>query len=322
MASVTTAQFSTTGHISLPLGGSTALLAAAVPSLPIRQRFEMPRDLHLERSRVSHCEQYTRCETLLTQRAGSAMGAPVQSWPVGDRQHCVPRVVGPADEVAAIGHVARRIRRFAEAIDQAHRFEIGPGDHTEAWSLEFQQQAVHIYASVLPWSYLLGLASGFRNATQLMDRLDGPTTAAIEWTRMRTYLSSAAQAIYDDAPPNVDAAPKTADQLLAQTPPVMPFDRLALILSTEGAATLRATGAAIEGCCAETLAPDPSPLTDQEADWLGQLASGIRTLDIARESGYSERSLYRALADLYKRLGVRNRQEALTLAIDRSWISP
>ena len=45
-----------------------------------------------------------------------------------------------------------------------------------------------------------------------------------------------------------------------------------------------------------------------------------RTIDIAVEIGYSERSLYRALHELWERLGVDTRTEAIALAFKNGWI--
>lgn len=230
----------------------------------------------------------------------------------------MPKVVGPPESVAAVGQIACRIRRFAEAIQQAHHFGIGPGEEQEPWTVEFQRQAVPVYAKALPWDYLLGLASGFTDGADLMVELSGPRTAATEWVRMQAYLRAAAKAIRDDAPPLVDAAPRSADEIEATTPPVMPFDHLARMIHPDGAASLRQIGAAIERCCDGV---DDCPLTDQELEWMRQLVDGARSIDVATASGYSERSFYRALSDLWERLGVDSRQEGLVLVAASGWIS-
>lgn len=55
-------------------------------------------------------------------------------------------------------------------------------------------------------------------------------------------------------------------------------------------------------------------LTHSEITWLRQLASGTTTHDLAAALGYSERAMFRVLHDLYSRLGVANRQQALIVA--------
>ncbi len=229
----------------------------------------------------------------------------------------MPTVIGPPESVAAIGAIAGRIRRFAEAIQQAHRFGIGPGDEREPWTIEFQRKAVGVYASTLPWDYLVGLASGFADGADLMVEVSGPRTAAKQWMRMETYLRSAAQAIREQAPPSMATSPRRASDLDDMTPPVMPFDQLAAMIHVEGASVLRDTGAAIERCCNGV---DDCPLTDQEIDWMRQFMAGARSVDVAERSGYSERSLYRALSDLWRRLGVTDRKDAVGLVASKGWV--
>jgi DNA-binding NarL/FixJ family response regulator len=55
-------------------------------------------------------------------------------------------------------------------------------------------------------------------------------------------------------------------------------------------------------------------ITDQEADWLRQLNTGITVAKLAEKVGYSERSLYRLLHDLYGRMQVTNRSQAIAKA--------
>jgi DNA-binding CsgD family transcriptional regulator len=44
------------------------------------------------------------------------------------------------------------------------------------------------------------------------------------------------------------------------------------------------------------------PLTDDEIAWLRHLSEGNTVTDLADRVGYSERMMYRLLADIYKRL--------------------
>ena len=60
--------------------------------------------------------------------------------------------------------------------------------------------------------------------------------------------------------------------------------------------------------------------TTREIGWLRDLAQGVSVSRLADRSGYSERMMFRLLRELYTRLGVANRTEALILARDRSWI--
>lgn len=51
--------------------------------------------------------------------------------------------------------------------------------------------------------------------------------------------------------------------------------------------------------------------SETEIGWLQALAAGTTVSRLAHDSGYSERALYRRLAELYGRIGVTNRMEAL-----------
>lgn len=55
-------------------------------------------------------------------------------------------------------------------------------------------------------------------------------------------------------------------------------------------------------------------ISDEEADWLTDLAAGATVVRLADDYGYSERAMFRRLHDLYTRLGVTNRTEALVTA--------
>jgi DNA-binding NarL/FixJ family response regulator len=58
-----------------------------------------------------------------------------------------------------------------------------------------------------------------------------------------------------------------------------------------------------------------SPIIEpEEVEWLGALAHGATVVALAAEIGYSERAMFRKLHDLYVRLGVKSRSEALVEA--------
>ncbi len=63
---------------------------------------------------------------------------------------------------------------------------------------------------------------------------------------------------------------------------------------------------------------DPPPaavrISDAEICWLQRLAEGTSVLELAHESSYSERVMYRRLAVLYRRLGASGRTQALVSA--------
>lgn len=69
------------------------------------------------------------------------------------------------------------------------------------------------------------------------------------------------------------------------------------------------------------LVPDESGLASlvspEELSWLRSMAGGTTVADLAEEVGYSERAMFRHLKELYRRLGVKNRTEALLWASRR-----
>jgi DNA-binding NarL/FixJ family response regulator len=60
--------------------------------------------------------------------------------------------------------------------------------------------------------------------------------------------------------------------------------------------------------------PDSIEISDQVAEWLRALSKGVPIATIARNSGYSERQMYRQMQQLYRRIGARNRGEAICMA--------
>ncbi|GEM_PF-3334946 len=63
-------------------------------------------------------------------------------------------------------------------------------------------------------------------------------------------------------------------------------------------------------------------ISDEELRWLTQLASGMSVMELAAHEGYSERTLFRMLARLYRRLNVTSRGEALIVAARAGMIAP
>ena len=51
-----------------------------------------------------------------------------------------------------------------------------------------------------------------------------------------------------------------------------------------------------------------------------ELAGGVTVAQLAAQVGYSERMMFRLLRELYDRLHVRGRTDALMLARERGWL--
>ncbi|MDQ3405635.1 MAG: DNA-binding response regulator [Actinomycetota bacterium] len=78
-----------------------------------------------------------------------------------------------------------------------------------------------------------------------------------------------------------------------------------------GVAVLLASGSRREG---------PRPASDEEVDWLKQLATGMTVVQVANQAGYSERAMFRLLSRVYRRMGARTRLEAIMLARQSGWL--
>ncbi|HEX5631369.1 MAG TPA: LuxR C-terminal-related transcriptional regulator [Acidimicrobiia bacterium] len=74
-----------------------------------------------------------------------------------------------------------------------------------------------------------------------------------------------------------------------------------------------ATVAAISAQWPGAHTPRPD-VTDEEIGWLADLAAGETVGRIADETGYSERAMFRRLKEVYDRLGVTSRTEAIMVA--------
>lgn len=214
----------------------------------------------------------------------------------------------------------RRLRRFAEAIQQGHEFGSGPGVHDEPWSLDFQRLCVaEVYLKTLSWGYLVDTGAAFADCADLMVLNLRETREPQDWLIVQQFLRSSSEAIREAAPDDIDLSrTKTADDITSRAPAVMPFGSLATLVSAQGAARLAAAGGGVERTCSRL---GGSPLSESEQDWLSRLSRGDRTIDIARDHGYSERSLYRALSELWTRLGVQNRSEGIALATKNDWLN-
>jgi DNA-binding NarL/FixJ family response regulator len=63
-----------------------------------------------------------------------------------------------------------------------------------------------------------------------------------------------------------------------------------------------------------------SDLSAEEVQWLRELAVGTTVARLAEHAGYSERAMFRLLRDLYSRMQVKSRTEALLRARERGWL--
>jgi DNA-binding NarL/FixJ family response regulator len=121
-------------------------------------------------------------------------------------------------------------------------------------------------------------------------------------------LASHVRAVYAGA---VSAIPRCAEPSLVQRAFEAAVDGRSLL----PVAALRAiTAGAPNGDVGST-----SP-SEEEVNWLRQLALGSSVADLAEHAGYSERMMFRLLRALYVKLQAPNRTAALIRARDEGWL--
>jgi DNA-binding NarL/FixJ family response regulator len=167
-----------------------------------------------------------------------------------------------------------------------------------AWVREPQSRiALLTVRTPADWALLADLGAAGTGAV-VIAVLDDPTTAAY----LRAFHAGAASAVPRDAEPD---ALRAVFDAVANGRSLVPTDVLRA-LATEAQDGPR---------------PDASRTpTRQEMEWLRHLSRGVSVSRLASQVGYSERMMFRLLRDLYTRLGVGNRTEALIRARDEGWL--
>ena len=210
-----------------------------------------------------------------------------------------------------------RISGTGSAILEAHRLGVPEGPHEQPWTLEYHREAVHVYAESLPPWYQSDIAALFGRSLSTMAECSIPARLAEDWVIITDYMSSARTAILDwlasrgpgPEQPASTSLPTVDEQ---ETPPlVIWFDALARLTTSDGATRLEQAAVNVRQ---HMEAPVPEILDARELELLKRLADGVAIADLAAEMGYSERSVYRALAGLWKKLGVPGRKEGVRKA--------
>ena len=210
-----------------------------------------------------------------------------------------------------------RIAGGAAAILEAHRLGVAEGPHEKPWTLGYHRESVHIYAQSLPPWYQSDIAALFGRSTRTMAGCTIPARLAEDWVIVTDYMVSARTAILDwlasvESRPDQRASTSAPTVDEQGTPPlVIRFDSLARLTTSDGARRLEQAAISVRQ---HMEAPVPEVLDERELELLKRLADGVAITDLAGEMGYSERSVYRALANLWKKLGVPGRKEGVLKA--------
>ncbi len=209
-----------------------------------------------------------------------------------------------------------RIAGGAAAIVEAHHLGVPEGPHSRPWAIEYHREAVHIYNESLPSRYQLDMAALFGRCAKTMSEYSIPARLAEDWVIISDYLTLARSTILDSlAPQGADAAgaPAALEAIAnREAPPmVIRFDALARLTATDGARRLHRAAVEVRQ---QMESPVPAALDERELRLLKHLADGASIADIAQELGYSQRSVYRAMASLWETLGVNGRTEGVQRA--------
>ena len=209
-----------------------------------------------------------------------------------------------------------RIAGIEAAIVEAHRLGVAEGPHERPWTLGYQREAAHIFGSLPAW-HESDVAALFGRCAETMDRCSIPARLAQDWAIVTECLVSTRHSILErlasaDPDPRRRTSPLRAPVDELETPPfAIHFDALAAMTTTDGAMRLEQAATAVRRYMD---APSSEILDDREHELLKRLANGEPVADVAAEMGYSERSIYRALASLWRKLGVPGRKEGIQKA--------
>ena len=221
---------------------------------------------------------------------------------------------GQRSRAAARVHLAcGRVAGGARAIAEAHSFGVPEGPHDRLWTAEYHADVVGIYAETLPASYQRDIASLFGHSAEAMGAYNIPASLAEDWLIVTAYLRHASEAIMARLKTEPAQQPQTPNGLAIddRTPMVIRFDRLAALVSKEGARRLERAALAAQR---HVGAPSALVLGDEQRRLLRGVASGTAIVDLAEELGYSRRSMYRELSKLWQALGVPDRAHGLRKA--------
>ena len=212
-----------------------------------------------------------------------------------------------------------RIVGGAAAIVQAHSFGIPEGPHKKPWSGAYHRRAVRVYAQSLPRRYQHDIGVLFSSSADILDEQSIPATLAEDWVIATKYLRAASAAIAKlHATDKIDCKePWEAPRIEGVPPMVIRFDALARLTTSKGAERLKQAALTVQQ---HVRGPQPDVLGAFERRLLARVAGGAQIVELAAELGYSERSTYRVLANLWKKLDVPGRSEGLERAASEGLI--
>lgn len=217
---------------------------------------------------------------------------------------------GAARLQLACGRIVNGVRDIAEA----YRFGAAEGPHQEPWTAEYLREAIKIYGQSLPRSYQQNMAALFSDGAEAMAAQSIPADLAEEWLIVTEYMRQASIAIdrwLGSRKPKSPLAEVPSPEIDDHTPSVVRFERLAGLTTRAGVERLERAALAVRRHLG---APMLAGLDDDQLNLLRKLASGVSIHAVAGDLHYSDRTIYRAIQDLCRDLGVENRVQAILKA--------
>jgi len=214
---------------------------------------------------------------------------------------------------------------LANGLREAHHFGHGPGQAEHLCDPDLHARAAAVHSKTLPLEYLERTARSFAECSRLMTQFAAqPPTDPLPpgWATFIEYLDVVAMSLtgdaqhdrqYDHARPD----PTVSDAVAA--PAVIRYDLLAELMSISVVKELIEISASVRAYAARAMRPS---ITDEELGWLQRLAHGDRVLDIALDSGLSERTMHRSLQQLWPKLGAHGRADGMITASRLGLLDP
>jgi len=209
--------------------------------------------------------------------------------------------------------MALRIRRMASAVSEAHELGALPGS-SDPFEESFTLRWAALTRAALPTPRVARLSERFRRCALAM--MAEPVDAEVA----EAWLDISAQALALHRALGGTTRSPGVDHSLSESsnvPSVLEVADLAGEVSVSGIKRLHASATSVLDHIDYVL---DCPLNAEQLSWLEDIDDGQRMIDVAREAGLSERSLYRRFSDVHRILDVGNTPEALMKARDAGWI--
>lgn len=216
-------------------------------------------------------------------------------------------------DMTIVSAAVRRVRVIVDCLAEAHALGIDPGTANDMTSVEYHASVLPIYRLTLSDGYLQAVAKIYADAFEVIDRANSSSEQS--WRIVTTFLGSVSRVLE-----TVEPEDRPLAELPSQPTPIIRYAELAKTVTPEAVTHLRsAVYEVLE--FVDTQALEVGVLDSDQLDWFRRTAKNHRIIDIANDSGYSERSMYREFNQIWKLLGVENRAEGIAEAARRGLLA-